>query len=80
MRIVFKANILSRQHLIPSFFDSMLSYRVECWAGPKFDAGSAQKVVIFSNLISFILFYRWTTVCVHRNALELQESLVEDKE
>ena len=28
-----------------SIFPLMLLCRVECWAGPKFDAGSAQKVV-----------------------------------
>lgn len=45
MRIVLKK--FSNICLFYSFFfDSLLSYRVECWAGPKFDAGSAEKVAI----------------------------------
>ena len=39
--------------LLRSFlFYLLLLCRVECWAGPKFDAGSAQKVVF--HLIQFV--------------------------
>ena len=57
------------------------SNRVECWAGPKFDAGSAEKVVFLDLSISRLhLIFSWTTACVHPDAPEQKESLAEDKE
>ena len=47
MKSKLKESSLTDQYLI--FFN-----RVECWAGPKFDAGTAEKVVIFDLFGSLI--------------------------
>ena len=48
-----------------SIFPLMLLCRVECWAGPKFDAGSAQKVFFLSDPVCMYL-WRHTNPISHQ--------------
>ena len=67
MRIILeKVSLLASSYSF--FFDPLLSYRVECWAGPKFDAGSAEKVAFCiqsysSHLISQLDNSLCSSVC-----------------